>query len=302
MKKTDTKLTCEENEDVQKYQKAAKKVLTLSAMVSKLNEDGIELDGLIARCGDLDKLIKATAYVLRLMGRTPPPRHGVNLTSGMLDEFLKSGERKSIEQSISSTEYHDAWMFLICWEQRQRLDTKKSSNLMFLETQVELSSFIKGSKKLPQIILSPRVKNFPVSFSNNVQIPVIPYGILAKLIAKHYHNKYHTDIDSVVAHIRNDVWVVKIRKLVSSIDKYCKFCLIKRKKMAAQIMGNLPEFRFKQSSAFSAVCMDLFGPMIIRDDCVKRGPRIFKKVWGVLFTCTALRAVYLDVAMYRLLY
>ena len=44
---TDMKLTCEENEDVQKYQKAAKKVLTLSAMVSKLNEDGIELDGLI---------------------------------------------------------------------------------------------------------------------------------------------------------------------------------------------------------------------------------------------------------------
>ena len=43
--------------------------------------------------------------------------------------------------------------------------------------------------------------------------------------------------------------------------------------------------------------MDLFGPMTIRDDCVKKGPRIHKKVWGVLFTCTASQAVHLDVAI-----
>ena len=29
---------------------------------------------------------------------------------------------------------------------------------------------------------------------------------------------------------------------------------------------------------------------------MKRGPRVKNKVWGVLFTCTATRAVYLDVA------
>ena len=43
--------------------------------------------------------------------------------------------------------------------------------------------------------------------------------------------------------------------------------------------------------------MDLFGPYLIRDDCVKRGPRIYKKVWGVIFTCTLTRGVHLDVAM-----
>ena len=62
-------------------------------------------------------------------------------------------------------------------------------------------------------------------------------------------------------------------------------------------MGNLPEVRSQPSAAFSAVCMDLFGPMMIMDDCVKKGPRIYKKVWGVLFTCTASRAVHLDVAI-----
>ena len=53
MKKTDTKLTCEENEDVHKYQKAAKKVLTLSAMVSKLNESLARKKGLISSTAKL---------------------------------------------------------------------------------------------------------------------------------------------------------------------------------------------------------------------------------------------------------
>ena len=42
--------------------------------------------------------------------------------------------------------------------------------------------------------------------------------------------------------------------------------------------------------------MDLFGPLTIRDDCVKKGPRVYKKVYGVLFACTRTRGVYLDIA------
>ena len=41
--------------------------------------------------------------------------------------------------------------------------------------------------------------------------------------------------------------------------------------------------------------MDLFGPLIIRDECVKKSPRIYKKVYGVLYTCTRTRGVYLDI-------
>ena len=36
--------------------------------------------------------------------------------------------------------------------------------------------------------------------------------------------------------------------------------------------------------------MDLWGPIMIRDDCVK-------KVYGVLFTCSATRAIHLDVSL-----
>ena len=43
--------------------------------------------------------------------------------------------------------------------------------------------------------------------------------------------------------------------------------------------------------------MDLWGPITIRDDCVKKGPRIHKKVYGVIYSCALTRAVHLDVAI-----
>ena len=61
-------------------------------------------------------------------------------------------------------------------------------------------------------------------------------------------------------------------------------------------MGELPAFRSNVMPAWSAVNMDLFGPILIRDDCVKKGPRIYKKVYGVIYACTRTRGIYLDVA------
>ena len=69
----------------------------------------------------------------------------------------------------------------------------------------------------------------------------------------------------------------------------------KEKSFAQQKMGDLPGFRTEISPSFSVVLMDLFGPFDIRDDVVKRGPRVIKKVWGVVFSCASTRAIKLDV-------
>ena len=62
-------------------------------------------------------------------------------------------------------------------------------------------------------------------------------------------------------------------------------------------MGYLPDFRSKVLPSFAVTCMDLFGPYEIRDDCVKRGPRVVKKVYGVIFTCPSTRTIHLDIAI-----
>ena len=48
--------------------------------------------------------------------------------------------------------------------------------------------------------------------------------------------------------------------------------------------------------AFAVVGMDLLGPQEIKDDVIKRGPKRYKKVWIVVFTCLSTRAVHIDVA------
>ena len=73
-------------------------------------------------------------------------------------------------------------------------------------------------------------------------------------------------------------------------------CQIKRQKLSSQIMGDLPNCRSEPAPAFQSVTMDLFGPLMIKDDVVKRGARVNKKVWGVVFACTTTRAIYLDIA------
>ena len=147
------------------------------------------------------------------------------------------------------------------------------------------------------VIIGGRVRNFPVGFANDRNIPIIPYGNLGKLIVLHYHNKHHRDVDTTVAFVRSDAWVIKARKIAAVIDARCRICLENRKKLASQEMGFLPECRSRMLPSFSVTCMDLFGPYEIRDDCIKKGPRVFKKVYGVIFTCPSTRAIHLDVAV-----
>ena len=65
---------------------------------------------------------------------------------------------------------------------------------------------------------------------------------------------------------------------MSQLDSKCKICLIRRKKLASQVMGDLPECHYSPiRPAWTSITMDLFGPLAIRDDCVKKGPRVIKK-------------------------
>ena len=128
-------------------------------------------------------------------------------------------------------------------------------------------------------MLGGRVKNFPVSFSTNSDIPIIPFCQLAKLIVLYHHQKHHRDVDSIVAKVRKEAWPIKVRKIAASVDSKCRICKEKRKFYASQRMGDLPDYRSQMLPSFSVVCMDLFGPQEIRDDVVKKGPRKYKKVW-----------------------
>ena len=259
---------------------------------------------LVARCSSLNKLIRCVAYVVRAATflSSEPSDQNMEAASvgGMPHKFrnnlvkLKTGSIECTRsKEISATEFQDAWKIIVHIEQTERLSEKDVLRLVPRKTDVKIAT---NGSILQHIILGGRVPNFPEGFSSNTDIPILPYGPLSKLVISHYHNKFHKDVDTIVAHVRRDVWVVKARKIASSIDLKCRLCLEKRKRIDGQIMGELPTFRSEIMPAWSAVNMDLFGPIIIRDDCVKKGPRIHKKVYGVVFVCTLTRGVYIDIA------
>ena len=226
---------------------------------------------------ELGEANRCVAYVLRLVGRAHRKL-----------PYLDTGTE------VSSSEYSDAFDYLIYWEQSRRLVMKEVVKLVPNTVMVNLSNY---GISIPHIILGGRVRNFPVGFTKNTNIPIIPYGVLAKLIVLHHHDKHHREVDTTVTFIRNEVWPIKVRKIAASVDSRCRICAEKRKRFAKQEMGVLPDFRSEIRPSFAVTCMDLFGPYDIRDDCVKKGPRIYKKVYGVIFTCASTRAVHLDVAV-----
>ena len=209
------------------------------------------------------------------------------------DFHTKDLQVKYNSNPITAAEHDDALKTLIHHEQVTKLDVKKLSGFNLENKDFVLSS----GKVLKLITLTSRVQNFPLKFGNNDDsVFVLPASTFARKIAVFYHKKYHRDVVTVAAHIRKEFWIPQLRRILSSIDKNCRFCLIMRQKVSSQLMGDLPLYRSIPSKPFLSVSMDLFGPIMIKDSVVKRGARVRKKVWGVLFVCTTTRAVYIDVA------
>ena len=54
-------------------------------------------------------------------------------------------------------------------------------------------------------------------------------------------------------------------------------------------MGKMQVWRTQPAPVFNTICLDLFGPMLIRDNVIKRtGRRVVEgKCWGMVMTCAA---------------
>ena len=244
------------------------------------------LDKTIEHAKSLKSLLRIVAYVMRVeLSQFRKP---------IVFEDRDTGNLMGKIQEVSASEFHDAWWFLVHYDQTSRLDVKNVLRLVPVQVEIKLSSY---DYVVKYYAIGGRVKNFPVGFSTNSNIPIIPASPFGKLIVSYYHNKFHKAPDTIVAHVRADAWVINCRKLASTIDRRCRVCIIGRSHRAAQLMGDLPSIRSDPiSPAWSAVNMDLFGPIWIRDECIKRGPKVNKKVWGVIYCCTKTRGVYLDIA------
>ena len=246
-------------------------------------EATIDIDLLCSRNSGLYKVLDVTAYIMRILFYS-------SLIKPSSVDYSKKESVYDRIPPVSASEQQDAFKLLIYLAQK---NLKHMHRLIPATVSVKMHNY---PITLDHVILGGRVKNFPKTFSRNTDIPIIPSGPFGHLIVQRYHDRYHKQVDTVVTHVRSDVWIIGIRKLASKIDRKCVKCLAYRKSLAEQSMGELPDHRFSEVyPAWTCVNLDLFGPVDIRDEVIKRGPRVCKKVWLLICVCTRTRGVYLDI-------
>ena len=116
---------------------------------------------------------------------------------------------------------------------------------------------------------------------------------ISYLYALWVHSIDHLGVAATICKIRRKFWITHLERLVKSIRYKCVRCRKLDKKLAEQMMSQLPLHRLKPSPAFNDTYVDLFGPFDIRGVVNKRAR---SKGYGVIYTCGSSRAVYCDIS------
>ena len=114
---------------------------------------------------------------------------------------------------------------------------------------------------------------------------------VVNLIIDYYHRASgHSGAEYTLSLLRQSYWIISARSIVRNIINKCFNCRRRQAPVMQQKMASLPEDRITPSKPpFIYVGVDCFGPFLVR-----RG-RATAKTYGVLFTCIAIRAVYIEV-------
>ena len=112
------------------------------------------------------------------------------------------------------------------------------------------------------------------------------------LIIKDAHEHVlHHGIESTLAYIRTNFWIMKGRKTVKDLLRKCVLCKrFQGKTMLPPASPDIPDFRVNHLlNAFEATGLDFAGPLFIKKDT-----RDSLKVYILLLTCASSRAIHLE--------
>ena len=215
----------------------------------------------IENFSNYDRLIRVTARVLSVAQRLSLKDIGKPLTMDLLKRaetiWIKHAQRKIIAD----------------WQTRfKRLGPSLTSEGIIIVGS-RISRWLKDNWNQESFILLP------------------PNHALTILIIRKLHFRDHGGIDTTLSRLQAKYWVPGARRVIKGIKQKCTICRKLFGKPRHQMMGPVSPERLKPSPPFYHTALDLFGPFLIKDT-VKRRTRT--KAYGVLFTCLASRASYVD--------
>lgn len=122
----------------------------------------------------------------------------------------------------------------------------------------------------------------------NFKFPIIlpsDHEIVTKLIMHKHKLLLHCGIQTLMAELRENFWILRSRRTIRKVLRRCILCKRYDARHPEVQAAPLPEDRIKDSAVFEVTGIDLAGPLFLRDG---------SKAWVVLFTCAIYRAVHLE--------
>ena len=118
---------------------------------------------------------------------------------------------------------------------------------------------------------------------------------LTRVLILYTHNKLaHAGRLTIMNHLRQKFWIPSAQKTIKSVLDKCLLCFrYQTREGTTQLYGQLPSARVNPTRLFAHTGVDLAGPYLLRPFTGRGGKY---KVWIVLFTCLATRAIHLEIA------
>ena len=125
------------------------------------------------------------------------------------------------------------------------------------------------------------------------ELPILPSTCpLAKTIMVSAHNQAHRGASDTCFRSRTRAWITRGRTLAEKVCRECPRCPFLWKSHMGQQMGNLPPERLHiGEKPWTAICLDLFGPYLVKPVAQSR---CRTKVWPVVIGCLSTGATHVE--------
>ena len=200
------------------------------------------------------------------------------------------------------TKYKETFTWLFYSEDRDRNEFQFLYNLLPKprNLSVECSDLIKDlglyfDTNVGLIKSRGRLQHAEIAASSKCPVLVPPGEHLTNLFIRKAHRyNLHGGVQETLATIRQQFWIPKGRQAVRKVIRKCIICRkVEGRTCIYPGPPSLPLHRVVLNRPFENVGVDYSGPIVI----TKTEDNEPRKVYICLFTCTATRAVHLDVAL-----
>ncbi|XP_051864162.1 uncharacterized protein LOC127566222 [Drosophila albomicans] len=221
--------------------------------------------------------LRTSAYVLRFSDRSRKLAVPSS-TVVQADELSRIQERLIVmaQRQTFQQEYH-------CLQSKQQVPS--SSSVRNLNSFLDGKGILRACGRLRASHSLRYDESHPIILSYS--------SSFARLLVRFTHRiSLHGGNQVVMRLIRSRFWIPKLKVLVKSTINSCKVCVIYKKRLQTQMMGDLPKERASYSRPFTHTGVDFAGPFEIKNYTGRAC--LITKGYICVFVCFSAKAIHLE--------